>query len=214
VRPVTVTAGPLTAATANNIALSQTPGAAGPITLNGSLVVGGVAIIGNAQRITLTTADSTHTAVLSGTDWAGSPISETVAFNGTSVTSVLSYKTVTSIVVNAALTAAITVGTSGIGTTQWVRLDDYALGQVAIQVDATGTVNYTIQSSLDDPNSPTNPVLPQNMVWVATSDTAGVGATGSIQTNFAYAPTWVRALLNSGTGSISMTVLQLGVAPY
>src|ERR1700732_5349558 len=111
-RPITVTVGPLQAASANNIALTQTPGAAGPITLNGSTVVAGVATLTNAQRITLTTADATHTATISGTDIAGSPISETVALNGTAVTSVMSYKTVTSIVVNAALTAAITAGTS------------------------------------------------------------------------------------------------------
>lgn len=213
-RPVTVTAGPVGTVAANNIALSQTPGAAGPLTLNGSLVVAGVAILPTPQRILVTTADSTHVLTIVGQTASGAALTETLALNGTTVQSTLDYAKVTSITINGAATAAITVGTSGVAATAWVRLDDYALGQVAIQVDVTGTVNYTIQSSLDDPNSPTNPVLPQNMVWVSTSDTAGVGATGSIQTNFAYAPTWVRALLNSGAGSISMTVLQLGVAPY
>jgi hypothetical protein len=200
-RAIIVTVGPLTAAVANNIALSQTP-------------VGGVAVIGNAQRITLTTADSTHTATITGTDWAGAPISETVALNGTAVTSVLSYKTVTQISVNAALTAAITAGTSGVGTTPWVRFDDYALPQISIQCVASGTVNYTIQQTLDDPDDPTNPVAPALVYWQQTSDTNGQGATGSIQSNYAYQPRYSRVLLNSGTGTVTVTYLQSGVVPY
>jgi hypothetical protein len=213
-RPIIVTVGPLTAAVANNIALSQTPGGAGNLTLNGSLVVGGVAIIGNAQRITLTTTDSTHTATITGTDWAGNQISETVALNGTAVTSVLSYKTVTQITVNAALTAAITVGTSGVGTSPWVRFDEWALPEIAIQCVANGTVNYTLQQTLDDPNDNTNPVAPASVYWQQTSDTNGQGATGSIQSNYAYCPRYGRVLLNSGTGSVTTTYLQSGVAPY
>jgi hypothetical protein len=213
-RPVTVTVGPLTASSGNNIATSQTPGAAGPITLNGSTVVGGVAILTAAQEITLTTTDSTHTATITGTSWAGDPISEVITFTGSAITSKLSYKTITSIVVNAALTAAITVGTSGIGSSPWVRLDEWALPQVAIQCDVSGTVNYTLQQTLDDPNSPTNPVAPSAVTWVNTSDTNGVGATGAIQSNYAYAPTFARVLLNSGTGSVTATFIQLGVAPY
>jgi hypothetical protein len=213
-RPIVVTVGPLTAAVGNNIALSQTPGGAGNLTLNGSLVVAGVAIIGNAQRITLTTADSTHTATITGTDWAGNPISETLALNGTAVTSVMSYKTVTQISVNAALTAAITVGTSGVGYSPWVRFDEWALPQIAIQCTVVGTVNYTLQQTLDDPNSPTNPVLPQNVYWQQTSDTNGQGATGAIQSNYAYAPLYGRVLLNSGSGSVTATYSQAGAVPY
>jgi hypothetical protein len=213
-RPIIVTVGPLTAASANNIALSQTPGGAGNLTLNGSLVVAGVAIIGNPETVTLTTADSTHTATIYGTDWAGNPISETVAFNGTAVTSVLSYKTITRIAVNAALTGAITVGISGIGTSPWVRLDEWANPTVAIQCVVVGTVNYTLQQTLDDPNDPTNPVAPANVYWQQTSDTNGQGATGSIQSNYAYVPRYARVLLNSGTGSVTATYSQSGAVPY
>ena len=165
-RPIVVTVGPLQASSGNNIATSQTPGGAGNLTLNGSTVVGGVAILTNAEKITLTTTDSTHTATIFGTSWAGDPISETISFTRSAVTSVLSYKTITRISVNASLTAAITVGTSGIGTSPWVRLDEYANAQVSIGCDASGTVNYTIQQSNDDPNSPTNPVTPSAMTWV------------------------------------------------
>jgi hypothetical protein len=213
-RPVVVTVGPLTASTGNNIATSQTPGAAGPITLNGSLVTAGVAILPNPEKVTLTTTDSTHTAVITGTSWAGDAISETITFTGSPVTSVLSYKTITSIVVNAALTAAITVGTSGIGTSPWVRLDEWAAAQVSITTSISGTVNYTVQQSNDDPNSATNPVTPSAMTWLPSPDSLAVGASTAIATVFAAAPLWIRILLNSGTGSVTATVVQLGVAPY
>jgi hypothetical protein len=211
-RPITISVGPLTAATGNNVALSQTPGASGPITLNGSLVSGGVAVIGNAQQIKLTTTDSTHTAVVSGTSWAGDPISETVTFNGTNVSTVLSYKTVTSIVVNAALTGAITVGTSGVGSSGWARMDEWANTQVTMQFDVTGTVNYTVQSTLDDPNSATEPVTPSAVNWVSTNDTNLVGASSTLQGNYLFSPTFIRVLLNSGSGSVTAKIAQANVA--
>jgi hypothetical protein len=213
-RPVVVTVGPLTASTGNNIALTQTPGGAGNLTLNGTLVTAGVAILPNAEKVTLTTTDATHTATINGTSWAGDKISELITFTGSAVTSVLSYKTITSISVSAALSAAITVGTSGIGYSPWVRLDEYAAAQVSITTSISGTVNYTVQQSNDDPNSPTNPVLPSAVAWLPSADSNAVGAAANIATFFTYAPLWVRLLLNSGTGSVTATIVQLGVAPY
>ena len=46
-----------------------------------------------------------------------------------------------------------------------VRFDDWAPGTVSLQVKVTGTVNYTVQTSMDDPNSPTNPVELASMTW-------------------------------------------------
>jgi hypothetical protein len=211
-RPVIVTVGPLAAASANNIALTQTPTAA--FTLNGSTVTNGVATLDQPRRVLFTTADSTHTATITGTNWSGSPISETVAMNGTSVATVLDYKTVISIVANALFTAAVTVGTNGVAASAWVRFDEWALPQISVQSVATGTVNYTLQQTLDDPNDPTNPVLPQSVYWQQTSDATGQGATGSIQSNYAFCPRYGRVLLNSGTGTVTTTYLQSGVAPY
>lgn len=211
-RPITVSVGPLTAATGNNVALSQTPGGAGNLTLNGSLVSGGVAIIGNAQQIKFTTTDSTHTATITGTSWANDPISETVALNGSNVSTVLSYKTVTQISVNAALTAAVTVGTSGVGSSGWARMDEWANTQVTMQFDVSGTVNYTVQSTLDDPNSATDPVTPSAVNWVSSNDTNVVGATSTLQSNYLFSPTFIRVLLNSGTGTVTAKIAQANVA--
>jgi hypothetical protein len=123
---------------------------------------------------------------------------------------------VTRISVNANLTANVTVGDGGtpLAATPWVRLDEWAQAQTSIQCTASGTVNYTVQSSNDDPNSATNPVLPQNVTWITTNDTNAVGATTSILTNYLISPLWVRVILNTGSGSVTATVIQAGVAPY
>jgi hypothetical protein len=213
-RPIVASVGPLTAASANNIALSQTPGAAGALTLNGSTVVSGVAVLDHARRVLITTADTTHTFTVTGTTPTGTTISEVVGPITTSAYTTQDFLTVTSVTINGAATAAVTVGTNGIASTPWVRLDEWANAQVGIQCNVSGTVNYTVQSTDDDPNSNTNPVAPSAVTWINTNDTNGVNATGAIQTNYVFAPTFVRVLLNSGTGTVTMTVIQYSVAPY
>lgn len=211
-RPVTATVGPLAAASANNIALSQTPGAAGTLTLNGSLVVAGVALLDNPRRVLITTADTTHTFTVTGATPTGAVISEVVGPITTSAYTAQDFSTVTSVTINGAATAAVTVGTNGIASTPWVRLDEWASPPIGIQCNATGTVSYTVQSTYDDPNSPTNPVSPSAVTWINTSDANAVNATGNVQTNYLFAPTFVRALLNSGSGSVAMKVIQYNVA--
>lgn len=210
-RPITVTVGPVGTVSATNIALSQTPGAAGALTLNGVLVTKGVAYLPTPQRVLITTTDTTHTFTIKGTTPTGAALSEVVTSNGTSVQSALDYATVTSIVISGGATAAVTVGTSGVASTSWVRLDEWANSYVTIQCDVTGTVNYTIQATMDDPNSATSPVLPSAVNWLPSGDPAAVAATGSIATNFLFSPTYVRVLLNSGTGSVSSVFAQADV---
>ena len=79
---------------------------------------------------------------------------------------------------------------------------------------STGSVTYVVQSSLDDPNSPFNPVNPTSMVWVNTSDIAVVGATTTQQSNFLFAPKFARVYLSTtSTGSVSATFLQSSNGP-
>ena len=107
----------------------------------------------------------------------------------------------------------VTVGPNAApgATSSLVRLDPWASAQVAIQCTVSGTVNYTLQQTLDDPDSPTNPVPLGSMTWVNSSDAAAVGATGTIQTNYGFTPTFARILLNSGTGTVTATFAQSGV---
>jgi hypothetical protein len=184
------------------------------LTLNGSLVTAGIAYLPTPQRILITTTDSTHVLTIYGTTPTGTLVTETIATTGSAVTSTLDYFTITRISVNANLTANVTVGNGGtpLAATPWVRLDEWANTQVTMQIDVTGTVNYTVQSTLDDPNSATNAVLPQNVNWVTTNDTNVVGATTTLQSNYAFAPTFVRVLLNTGAGSITATFVQANVS--
>lgn len=217
-RPITVSAGPLAAASANAIALSQTPGAAGALTLNGADASGGVATLDHPRPVLITTTGDEHTKsfVLTGTDWAGSPISETITGipSGTAQASVLSYATVARVTISAAAAGALTVGTNGVASSPWVRLDEWATPSTVIQINVVGTVNYTVQLSMDDPNSPTNPVAPNAMTWINAPDLNIVGQTAVAQSVLPFIPTFARAVLNSGTGSVTATISQAGVVPY
>lgn len=215
-QPIKVSVGPLAAASANAICLSQTPAGAGALTLDGASISGGVAVLDVARRVLITAAgnESAKTFTITGTSYNDRVQSETVTGpNATTAQSVLDYKTVTSVTISGAAAGAITVGTSGVASSRWVNLDSWSFPQVAIQCSASGTVNFTVQQTLDDPTSPTNPVAITAVNWVNHPDTNLVGATGTVQGNYGYAPVWMRVTLNSGTGSVAMTVNQAANVP-
>ena len=216
-QPITVTAGPLATASNNAICLSQTPAAAGALTLNGALVVAGVAVMDSPRRVLITAASSNENAktfTITGIGVNGSTVSEAVTgpSSGTAQ-SVLDYKTVTSITISAAAAGAITVGTSGVGGSKWVVFDAFAPSMISIQCNATTPIDYTLQTTLNDPYDPITPVAPASVVWVNSSDTAVVGATATKQSNFMFAPVYARILINSGAGSVAATFLQSSNGP-
>jgi hypothetical protein len=87
-------------------------------------------------------------------------------------------------------------------------LDYYGQFGVALQVVVTGTVNYTIQQTLDNPLEAG--VTP---TWFPHPDANMVAQTVNRQGNYAYNPVAVRVLLNSGSGSVALTALQVGLHP-
>jgi hypothetical protein len=200
-RTISVQCGPLTAPSATNIRTASGVLAAGPIVLNGSLVSGGVAILDTARHILFTTTadETTKTATVTGTNWSGSPISETVTLvNNSTVATVLDFKTAT-ITVSAALTGNLSVGTNGLAGSAWVQIDPWAMVPVAVQVTVSGTVNYDIEVCNDDPNDYANPVLPANMNWMNAPDTALVAKTAAALGTIAAPWLWARLILNSQT---------------
>lgn len=211
-QPIVKTVGPLATAVANSICTSQTPSAA--LTIDGALASGGIATLSVPARITITAAgnESAKTFAVVGTDQSGNVISETITGpSGGLTTSLLTYKTVTSITISSAAAGAVTVGNSQSGSSAAINLDPWALPQVAIQVSVTGTVNYTVQQTMDDPNDPVSPVARASMQWVDHPDVALVAATATKQGNYGYAPLYMRVVINSGSGSVRMTVSQAGV---
>ncbi len=215
-RSVTVSVGPLVAAAANNIALSQTPSTT--FTLNGSLVSGGVATLDTARRVLLTTAadESAKTVIIVGTDTNGSSITEVLTPStgaGTAYTA-LDFKTVTSARVSSAFSGAATLGTNGVASSRWVRMDGWAAPETNIQCTVSGTASYTVQSSMQDPNDPTSPVLPYLVSWIDSPDPNVVAASTTQFSYYQFTPTWLRVTLNSGTGSVSSVIGQHGSVTY
>lgn len=208
----------LATADADGICTAQKPAAGGvqSLTINGALAVSGVAYLGSQRRVLITSDgnDSGNTFTVTGTNWAGDIISETITGpNATTTYSDLDYLTVTSVTISGNAVGNITVGTNGIGGSPWVRFDDFAPSNISIQCNVSGTVNYTVQSTLDDPNDPFNPVSPADMVWISSSDLAVVAANSSQQSNFLFTPKYARVLINSGTGTLTATFLQSSNGP-
>lgn len=166
----------------------------------------GAATLDLPRRVLITTA-SAISFTISGTNVSGDPISETVTNSGASVASVLDYATVTSIS-NSAAGTTITVGTNGVAASPWARMDEYTFAPVGLQCTVSGTANYTVQQSYDDPNLLVNPAAPSAMTWLSSNDTVVVAASASQVSLFASPPLWVRTLLNSGSGSVTTTVAQ------
>ncbi len=183
---------------------------------SGAITVGHytIATLDVPRRVLFTPggADSGISYVITGTDWAGLTISETLAGvdNPSTTYTVLDYKTVTSITTSGAMASTATVGTNGIASSQWASFDGYYGSSISGQTDVSGTVNYTIQQTLDDPNSTSNPVAPASVTWIAHPDSAVVASTTAKQFNYAYQPAWARILLNSNTnpGYVTATFRQ------
>lgn len=198
------------------ISVSISGAATGAITVGHS----GTATLDLARRIIITSGgdDTGITFALAGTDWNNNPISETITgVNASAASSVLSYLTVTSIRTSAAAASTLIVGTNGVADSQWVRLDGFASNaQVAIQCDVSAAgANYTVQQSLNDPNQITNQLptptyrwSPATMNWLNHPDTALVAATATKQGRYDVAPLWSKVVLNSGSGSVTMTQQQ------
>ena len=184
---------------------------------SGTIYGNAVATLDNPRRVLITAAanESAKTFTITGIGANGNVVSETITGpNTTTAQSVLDYKTVTSITISAAAAGAITgIGTSGVGGSRWVSFDAFAPSMISLQCNATGTVNYTVQTTLNDPNDPSTAVTPVNVAWVNSSDTAVVGATANQQSNFLFCPIYARILINSGTGSVAATFIQSSSVP-
>ena len=210
----------LTASQATGIALSQSLASAGSLTINGALASSGVATLTSAnctaRRVGIASSgnDSGLTWTITGTDWFGNSVSETLAGgNATTVQSVRDYATVTKITSSAATASTVTAGTTTVASTPWYTLDVYReVFNVGCGVVISGTANVNLEYTFDDPNGsmvgsilPTssNPPTPWQHVQFN-----GISATASGQILF---PVFAaRTTVNSGTGSVTTYLLQAG----
>lgn len=217
----------LAAAVSNGIALSQTPGAAGNLTLNGSLVTSGVATMDVARRVLISTAgaDAARTFTITGTDRYGNVQVEAITGipTGTTGATQRDFKTVTKIAVDAATAGAITAGTNGVGSSDWV-VDDFLCRVWALSggIQGAAATTYTLEVTYDDPNKTGTSLVVSPQQW-SMNPASHVpplvwpyapinNASGNNQFDFPDHPIFAHRLtINSGTGLVVMQSIQAGV---
>ncbi len=222
-RQQVVTAGPMAAASPTSLRTATTA-LAGPLILDGTFASPSgstAATLDSARKITITTTDdqtANHFVVIGYGPGGANPITETITGANAGVsTSTLYYDSIVSITMEDSLDPGeeVSVGTAALGSSAWVQFDRYAMAGVAIQLTVSGTANWTLQQTLDDPNQANLPegrstITPATVTWVNSSDTAAVAASTTIQTNYMFPPAWARVILNSGTGTVTATFIQVG----
>lgn len=207
-RPYQLTTPSFSAAVTNGIATSQSPSGAGNLTLVSSTVV-----LTPPRFVTITSAgdDSGITFTITGTRPGGGTQTETLAgANAGAATSTLTFATVTSIAISAASAGAVTAGFTQSGYSDWYPMDIYTPNQVtSISATVSGTVNYDIQYTNEDP-------FDRTITQTAVAHPAAAGAFTGATANQTHSTTTlmraVRYKINSGTGTIRLTITQQSTA--
>jgi hypothetical protein len=222
--PRTTSVGPLATAVANGYAQVQAGTAGTALTLNGSLVTSGIGTPDKPRRLIITSVgnDSGITFLVTGRQYLNGPIvTETLTGgnvgNATNLQgqaySMLDYAQVISVVPSGNTVGNVTVGTNGVASTTWIRLDNFGYAPVALEVVVVRTVSYTVEAALRDPNIvagypavgiPT--ITPAQMVWQPHQNLQTLAVNGF--DNYTTVPEWVRCTLLSGTGSCTFTASQ------
>ena len=216
------------AADADGIATSQTPGAAGDLTLDGALVSGGIAYIRqtgtdsngrpysrHGQLVTITSAadDSGRTFTVYGTDAEGNVRTEEITgANAGVATGTVYWAEVTQIAVDAATAGAVTAGIAVTGAFGVVPLDHYIGDGVALAVDIGGTMTYTIEDTQDNIWAQTWrdgwQWRPETGKWFDHDSTDFVSATADAKGNYQFVPTATRCKWSAWTsGTIEQQVI-------
>lgn len=205
-RPIQIVTTSFPTAVADYLAASQTPLAAGYLTLTESTIT-------PPRFVTITSAgnDSARTFTILGIGPNGETQSENLAGANVGVaTSTKTFASVASIYVNGATAGAIQAGVAQSGYSQWIPMDIYTPNQVTtISATVSGTVNYSIEYTNEDP-------FDHSFVHQVVAHPAAGGAfTGASTNQTHFTTTLMRAVrykINSGDGSIRLTITQQSTA--
>jgi len=212
--PITIAAG-----SANAISLSQTPGAAGNLTITGSLATVGVATLTPARRVAITSAAdiSNRTFTITGTDRNGNAQVEILTGpNATTVYTLADFLTVSRIAISGAAAGALTVGTNAVASGPWLfptrEITPFNLTVTLENSGTTSQVDYTY----DDPNwvltpwgttvEPLSSVPPT--VWQLPTMT---GVTGNAEGSFERPCFAFRVTITAGAGTATLKAIQAGI---
>lgn len=207
----------LVAASANNIAVSQTLGGAGTLTLTANPVV-----LDSQRRVIVTSAgnDAGINWTIIGTDDSGAPIKDVFPGANGVAESNLNFATVVSVAGSGAAASTVTVGTNTVGSSPWkLFADTIATPNMGIdmQLPAGGTGNATFEYT-DNPfllpigvqssvaNGPASP----NPIAIAHPDLQALTASKDGALNWPIHG-W-RLTINSGTSAWTCTTHQAGLA--
>ncbi len=202
-RPIDITYSPVAIST-TKVAAGQTLGGAGNMTLAAA-----ASNLDYARKITLTCAGFDESGVsftITGTDADGRAATEVlVGPNSNTVTSVNYYKSITTIAANGAVAHSTSAGTSNQFAGAMLPLNFYRRVPHTVDVEATGTITFTIQETFDQVlNGET--ALWQNQpsltnVVVSSSVPAGVNQQGTLNASA------LRVISNSYTTGATLKLL-------
>jgi len=202
-RPIQLTTPAFPAADPDFLANSQTPSTAGPLTLN-------AVVIAVPAYVTIkSVADETgKTFTVTGTRPGGGTQSEAIAGgNNATVTTTLTFETVTSVTVSAATAGAIEVGLAQAGYGDWIPLEIYSRNQVStISATVSGTINYSIQYTNEDPFDRS---ITQQAVDHPDADLVSESTNKTDFTTVLMRA--VRWVVNSGSGTARITITQQSI---
>lgn len=214
-RPIFITK-QSTALDRDGISLSQTPGAAGNLTITGALASGGSVTLSTGQQIVGVYSGSNIAArvfTIYGTDGSNNAISDTVTgVNNSTVSTVLNFKTVTRVAVDAGTGAAVEVGITGVSASPPIPLDQHVSPHntaLFIEILTGLTVNASVQYTFDDVFLQSNFTSATGLNWV--THPVLVGVTASTDSNLSAPPAAVRLLINSGTDPAKLIIRQAGL---
>ena len=97
-----------------------------------------------------------------------------------------------------------TVSQTGVGSSSAIVMNLNATPfNVGFGVVKTGTVNYTVQHTFDDPNVALSTWFPHPTVAAQIANADG---------NYAFPVTAIRITMNSGDGTVTLKLIQAGIA--
>ena len=168
----------------------------------------GVAQLGGQRQVAFESGGDISTVVftITGTDESGALISEDITgINSSSVLTTLNYDTVTQIAADAAFATDVEVGTTGVGASQTVPLDQYLTPfNVSLALVITGTVDVTVEFTFDDVFGD----FPGPHSWTDHPDLTNISA--DADATFISPVSACRLLTNSGDGEAVLRIIQAG----
>lgn len=205
-RPIQIITPSFGSAVTDSVAVAQTLAVAGDLTLVSSTVT-----LNPPCYVTITSV-SDETGVnftVTGTGPSGQTQSETLAGgNAGTVTTTLTFATVTSIAADDATSDDVEAGNADGGYSAWMPLDIYTPNQVtSISASVNGTVDYSIEYTNEDP-------FDNSFVHQAVAHPDSTFTTCAVD-HTAFTTTLMRAVryvINSGDGTIRLTITQQSTA--